>query len=155
IDVFLPIFTTNTFQLSPVYYDYQAKLHWHASPRDEVDTFIFGSDDAVHVLAKGSSDPALQPEFHSHTFYHPLLARWLHRFANRATLTVTPSIGYDVPFQFKAQVGNTQLSGDLATFEYNLRSALRMPLGSHLRFDAGLDLEGNRWSLSVDGPQRA
>ena len=155
IDVFLPIFTTNDFQLSPVYYDYQAKLHWRASPRDEVDTFIFGSDDAVRVVAKGASDPTLDAAFGSHTYYHRILSRWLHRFASRATLTVTPSIGYDVPFEFNAQLGNTLLSADAETFEYNLRAAYRLPLGSHVRFDAGLDLEGNRWKLSINGPQRA
>ena len=154
IDAFLPIFTTNEFQLSPIYYDYQAKLHWKASPRDEVDTFIFGSDDAIKVIAKGSSDPTLQAAFDSHTYYHRILARWLHRFASRATLTVTPSIGYDVPFEFKAQFGNTIVAVDAETLEYNLRAAYRVPLGAHLRFDAGLDFEGNRWFLSVNGPQR-
>ncbi len=149
IDVFLPIFTSSDFQLSPIYYDYQAKLHWHASPRDEVDTFIFGSDDAVHVVAKGSSDPMLQAQFNSHTYYHRILARWIHRFASRATLTVTPSIGYDEPFQFNAQFGNTIVAIGEGTLEYNLRAALRMPLGTHFRFDAGLDLEGNRWTLST------
>ena len=79
IDAFLPIFTSNNFQLSPVYYDYQAKLHWRASPRDDVDTFIFGSDDVVKLVAKGSSDPTLQAEFDSHTYFHRILARWLHK----------------------------------------------------------------------------
>ena len=155
IDVFLPIFTTNDFQLSPIYYDYQAKLHWRASPRDELDTFIFGSDDAVRVIAHGSADPTLDATFGSHTYYHRILARWLHRFASRATLTVTPSVGYDVPFEFKAQLGNTLLSADVATVEYSLRAAYRLPISRRLRFDAGIDLEGNRWALSIDGPQRA
>ncbi|HEX9103126.1 MAG TPA: TonB-dependent receptor plug domain-containing protein, partial [Polyangia bacterium] len=154
IDAFLPIFTTNDFQLSPVYYDYQAKLHWKASSRDELDTFIFGSDDVVKLVAKGSADPTLQAEFASHTYYHRILARWLHRFASRATLTVTPSFGYDVPFEFKAQFGNTLVSVDAETLEYNLRAAFRQPLGRHVRLDVGVDLEGNRWFLSANGPQR-
>src|SRR5260370_28985180 len=70
IDVFLPIFTTNDFQLTPVYYDYQAKLHWRASAHDDVDVFAFGSDDQVKVVSKGPADPRLQTEFDSHTFYH-------------------------------------------------------------------------------------
>ncbi|HEY2749400.1 MAG TPA: TonB-dependent receptor plug domain-containing protein, partial [Polyangia bacterium] len=153
IDAFLPIFTTSNFQLSPIYYDYQAKLHWRASPRDDVDTFVFGSDDAIKVIAKGSSDPTLQAEFNSHTYYHRILSRWIHRFASRATLTVTPSIGYDVPFEFNAQFGNTVVSVGTGTLEYNLRAALRMPIYKQLRFDAGVDLEGNRWSLNLDAPQ--
>jgi TonB family protein len=154
IDAFLPIFTTNDFQLSPVYYDYQAKLRWRASPRDDVDVFIFGSDDVIKLVAKGSADPTLQAAFDSHTFYHRILARWAHRFASRATLTVTPSVGYDVPFEFNANIGNTLVSVDAETFEYSLRAALRQPLGAHFRLDVGVDLEGNRWMLSVNGPSR-
>ena len=154
IDVFLPIFTTNDFQLSPVYYDYQAKLRWRASSRDDVDVFIFGSDDVLKLVARGSSDPTLSAQFDSHTYYHRILARWQHRFANRATLMVTPSVGYDVPFAFKATVGNTVVNVDTGTLEYNLRAAFRQPLSRQLRLDVGLDLEGNRWNLNITGPQR-
>ncbi len=153
IDAILPIFTTNNFQLSPVYYDYQAKLRWRASSRDDVDVFIFGSDDVVKLALKGGSDPSLQAAFASHTFYHRILARWQHRFASRGVLTVTPSIGYDVPFEFKANIGNVAVSVDAATFEYNLRSTFRQPLTRSLRLDVGLDFEGNRYYLSADAPQ--
>ena len=58
IDVFLPSSSTDDVPaLAAVYYDYQAKLHWRASPRDEVDVFFFGSDDDAQGRAKGSSDP--------------------------------------------------------------------------------------------------
>jgi hypothetical protein len=155
IDVFLPIFTPNQFQLSPVYYDYQAKLRWRASRHDDVDVFIFGSDDQLKVVARGAADPTQTGQFDSHTYYHRILARWQHRFAStRGTLHVTPSFGYDVPFQFKATFGNTQVSVDAGTFEYNLRSAYRQPLGAHVRLDIGVDLEGNRWSLSANAPMR-
>jgi hypothetical protein len=154
IDVFLPIFTTNNFQLSPVYYDYQAKLHWRASSRDDLDVFIFGSDDVLHLATKGQSDPTLSASVDAHTYYHRALARWQHRFKSRATLTVTPSIGFDVPFQFKAEFGNTEISVDAQTLEYNLRATLRQPLFRWLRFDAGVDFEGNRWYLSANGPAR-
>lgn len=152
IDAFLPIFTTNDFQLSPVYYDYQAKLHWRASPQDDVDLFIFGSDDVIKLVAKGDSDPTLAATFNSHTYYHRLLARWLHRFAGRGTLTVTPSVGYDVPFAFSGAFGNTRVEVSAGTLEYSLRSVFRQPLGRRLRLDLGLDFEGNRWYLSVNGP---
>ena len=153
IDAILPIFTSNNFQLAPVYYDYQAKLHWRASPRDDVDVFIFGSDDVLKLELKGGSDPSLQAAFASHTFYHRILARWLHRFAGRGTLTVTPSIGYDVPFEFKAAIANAIVSVDVATFEYNLRTTFRQPLTRWLRLDLGLDAEANRYYMSANAPQ--
>jgi TonB family protein len=152
IDAFLPLFTTSNFQLSPVYYDYQAKVFWRASPRDDVDLFIFGSDDAVKVIAK-QPDPSVSAEFNSHTYYHRILARWQHRWGKLATFTLTPSIGYDVPFQFKATFGNTNLSVDEETLEYNLRAVARVNAASWLRVDAGLDFEGNRWTLGALAPQ--
>jgi TonB family protein len=153
IDAILPIFTSNNFQLAPVYYDYQAKLRWRASSRDDVDVFIFGSDDVLKLELKGGSDPSLQAALATHTFYHRILARWQHRFAGRGTLTVTPSIGYDVPFEFKAAIANAVVSVDVATFEYNLRTTFRQPLTRWLRLDLGLDAEGNRYYLSANAPQ--
>ncbi|MBI5478163.1 MAG: TonB family protein, partial [Deltaproteobacteria bacterium] len=52
IDVFLPLFTTSDFQLSPKYYDYQARLRWQASPRDIIDATVFGSDDSMTLKLK-------------------------------------------------------------------------------------------------------
>jgi TonB family protein len=155
IDVFLPIFTTNDFQLSPIYYDYQAKLRWKVTPRDELEVFIFGSDDSIKLVSKGAADPMLAAEFASHTYYHRAFVRWFHRFANRATLTVTPSVGYDVPFQFAATIGNTSFSVDAETLEYSLRAAFRQPIWRWLRFDAGIDFEGNRWSVDLTAPVAA
>jgi TonB family protein len=151
IDRILPLFTSNDFQLSPVYYDYQAKLYWRASPRDDVDLFIFGSDDQLSVLAK-TPDPTVSAAFDSHTYYHRGLVRWQHRFGRLATLTVTPSVGYDQPFQFKAQIGNVGLSVDVATLEYSLRSAARINVFPWMRLDVGVDYEGNRWTLGALAP---
>jgi TonB family protein len=151
IDALLPIFTTSDFQLSPVYYDYQARLHWRASSHDDVDLFAFGSDDAISVIAK-RPDPRTSAAFDSHIYYHRVLASWLHRFGNKATFSLTPSIGYDVPFQANATIGNSQIAIDVETLEYNLRAVARVPLASFLRLDAGLDFEGNRFTISGTTP---
>ena len=117
--------------------------------------FIFGSDDAVKLVSKGSSDPALQAAFDSHTYYHRILARWLHRFASRATLTVTPSVGYDVPFQFNAQIGNTLVSVDAETLRVQPARRLRAS-----RSAAGCastpasTSKATAGTSSVNGPQR-
>src|SRR5574341_651222 len=49
-------------------WDYQTKLHWKISPRDELDLFVFGSDDLVHV-ASNSPDPNVTFSFDSHIYY--------------------------------------------------------------------------------------
>ena len=151
IDVFLPLLTTNAVQISPRYYDYQAALHWRPTPRDDVDLFIFGSDDTIS-LDIVRPDPSLSAAFDTHTYYHRLITSWRHRFWKRSVLNVAASIGYDTPFQFKATFGQTTLDVGASTFEYTLRASARMPLSNWLRVDAGIDFEGNAWSLSADVP---
>ena len=151
IDAFVPLFTTSDFQLSPIYYDYQGRLSWRASPRDDVDVLLFGSDDVLKLGLK-QADPALSAAFDSHTFYHRALVRWTHRFADRATLTITPSAGYDVPFRVDATIGNTPFQVDARLATYNLRAVARIPVTSWLRLDAGLDFEGERWDIRALAP---
>ncbi|HWE30025.1 MAG TPA: TonB family protein, partial [Polyangia bacterium] len=42
IDAWLPYVTPNSFQLTPTYWDYQVKLRWHPTPRDDLEVFVFG-----------------------------------------------------------------------------------------------------------------
>jgi TonB family protein len=150
MDAWLPFITPNDFQLTPTYYDYQAKLHWKATPKDDLELFFFGSDDVIKLVAR-RPDPALSGAFDSHIFYHRVLAKYTHRFG-RATLTITPSIGYDVPFQLSGAFGNTAISVDAKTFEYSVRAVARIPIGTQLRLDAGIDFEGNKYDISATAP---
>ncbi len=151
IDVFLPLFTTADFQLSPTYSDYQADLHWKASPRDDVDFLLFGADDSVHLAVK-KPDPTESPTVDSHTYFHRGLVRWQHRFGEGATLETTASVGYDVPFQFTFVQGNSPLLVDQQNLAYGLRSVARVPLASWLRLDAGIDYEGTRSPVQATAP---
>jgi hypothetical protein len=151
IDVFLPLFTTSDFTASPRYWDYQARLHYTPTKSDDLDLFIFGSDDVLTLVSK-SPNPNLDASVDSHTYYHRLLLKYVHRFKRRVTLTVTPSIGYDVPFQVNATLGNTPFHIDAETFAYGLRTVVRAPITSWLRLDGGIDFEGNRVTLSASAP---
>ncbi len=123
IDATLPLFTTSTFQLSPVYYDYQARLSWRpTSGRDVVDLFLFGSDDQLSLLARVKND-ALDATVDSHTFFHRAVLSWAHRLRSRGgTLTVTSSVGYDAPFGLGVAFGQTPTSLDERTFAYATRA---------------------------------
>lgn len=151
IDVFLPLFTTSEFQLAPVYLDYQARLYWKASPRDDVDVFFFGTDDVLK-LQLTRSDPARSAQFDAHTFYHRGLVSWQHRFAGGASLAVTPAIGYDVPFQASGIFGNTNLAIAQESLAYTLRATLKVQLDRYFRLEAGVDFEGNRNHISATAP---
>jgi TonB family protein len=150
LDTWLPALTPAQFQLTPTYYDYQARLHWRASSKDEVDLFFFDSDDQVRLDAKRQPDPAAATAFDSHIFFHRGLLRYT-RHIGRATLTITPSIGYDVPFDLQGQFGKIPVVIDVPTVAYSVRAALHLPVNHWLRFDGGIDFEGNRWDYSLVG----
>ena len=156
IDATLPLFTSSTFQLSPVYYDYQARLSWRPSTsgRDVVDLFLFGSDDQLSLLARVKND-ALDATVDSHTFFHRALLSWAHRFDRGRTLTVTSSVGYDAPFGLGVAFGQTPTSLDERAFAYATRAIARWPITSTLRLDGGVDFEGNRWQVNRAGSPAA
>lgn len=153
LDLFLPLLTRDrNFQISPVYYDYQARLSYKPTSSDDLSLFFFGSDDTINIGAGGGGDAAVNRQFGSHTYYHRGLFNWLHRFQGGATFSTVVSLGYDVPFQVQTVSSSGVTSADDAhVLAYTLRSIARIPIASFLRLDMGLDFEGN--SFSVD--QRA
>ncbi len=154
IDATLPLFTTSTFQLSPVYYDYQGRLTWRPSRRDVLDVFLFGSDDRLSLLAR-IKDNALDAAVGSHVYFHRAVADWSHRFDGGRSLTVIASAGADAPFGLGVTYGQVPTSLDEHAFTYALRAFGRLPVAATLRFDGGIDFEGNRWSLTRSGSPAA
>jgi TonB family protein len=150
LDAWLPILTPNTFQLTPSYWDYHAKLHFAPNPRHELTLFVFGSDDQIRLVAR-NPDPTLQGQFDSHIFYHRVLLRYLHRFGKN-TFTVTAAAGCNQPFQFGGQFGNFNLRVDAFSTLWAVRAVVRAPLTPWLRLDAGVDYEGNEWRAGGNLP---
>jgi TonB family protein len=152
IDATLPLFTTSSFQLSPVYYDYQARLSWRPSTsgRDVVDLFLFGSDDQLSLLARVKDD-AINAAVDSHTYFHRAVLSWSHRFDRGRTLSVTSSVGYDAPFGLGVAFGQTPTSLDEHAFAYAIRALGRLPITGALRLNGGVDFEGDRWQVNRAG----
>jgi hypothetical protein len=150
LDATLPYFTSNQFQLSPVYYDYQARLSWRPTSRDDVDVYFLGSDDKLNVVASSSGNHRSTTAA-SHIYFHRGIVSWLRRLGNGGTFSTTASVGYDVPFQLGIQFGDIPTSIDARTLEYSLRSAVRLPVSDWLRLDAGIDYEGNRFVQNRSG----
>ncbi|MDB4970273.1 MAG: TonB family protein / TonB-dependent receptor, partial [Myxococcales bacterium] len=149
LSLFLPAFVHSDARVSPNYWDYQLKLRWRASKRDSVDLFFFGSDDTLDVDAQDPNS-ILFHHFVQHTYYHRGLLRWLHRFDGGASLSVTPSVGYDVPYNLTTTYGNNNSYGnDNHQLGYSLRALYRTPLGRRLKLDAGVDYEGTRFTLDA------
>jgi TonB family protein len=151
VDAWLGAVTPNNFQLVPTYYDYQAKLTWRPNVRNQLDIFLFGSDDALNLHAT-TPDPAASAAINSHIFYHRLIARFIHRFDRGASLTLTAAVGYDVPFNVQAQFGTVPFNVDVELVPYTLRAVARVPIIKQLRLDAGIDFEGTSYFGSAKGP---
>jgi hypothetical protein len=153
LKLFLPAFVTSAVQASPQYFDYQAELAWRPTRRDDLTIFFFGSDDQLNLILK-DPNPAYTLGFDNHTYYHRGMVRWRHRFANGATFTLTPSIGYDVPYSLTTSVGTAPFNNRNGQLEYNLRAIYRAQLFPSLRMDAGVDYEGTRYTLdATQNPQ--
>jgi TonB family protein len=150
IDATLPHLTSNSLQLTPIYYDYQARVVWRPSPRDDLDVMLFGSDDRLKLLAAVKND-ALSAAVGSHTYFHRGLVDWTHRFARGGTLSWVTFVGYDVPFGLGVQFGAVPSSLDQHAFAYGSRAVARLPLGDHLHLDGGLDFEGQRFTMDRVG----
>jgi TonB family protein len=150
LDATLPLFTSSNLQLTPIYYDYQARLTWRPTPRDDVDVMFFGSDDKLKVVAKVKHD-ALAANVDSHTFFHRGMIAWTHRLARGGTFTSTSSVGYDGPFGLGASFGDVPSALNQHAFAYATRNVVRLPFGEALRLDGGIDFEGQRFVLDRVG----
>ena len=148
LEFFLPFFLDSRTRFEPKYWDYQLKLHFRVSARDNLDLFFFGSDDALEVGLVDTAGGSFH-QFSQHTFFHRGLVRWTHRFAGGATLSVTPSVGYDVPYGLDVTVGNGSYSHTDGQLSYSLRALYHLPISRQLRLDAGLDYEGTRYTLDA------
>lgn len=151
LDLILPHVTGDDFQLTPVYYDYQAKLHYRPTPRDSLELFVFGSDDVLALVGK-NADPALAATARTHTYFHRVVGSWHRRFADGATLSMIGSAGYEQPFQGKNDFGKAITEFKVANVPWSLRVTWRQPVAKWLRLDLGLDYEGTRTEFNARVP---
>jgi TonB family protein len=154
IDATLPHFTPNALQLTPIYYDYQARLTWRPTARDDFDLLFFGSDDRLQLVAN-VKNAALAAAVDSHTYFHRGVLAWSHRFARGGTFTSTTSVGYDVPFGVGLAFGTVPSKLDQHAFSYAERAVARVPVGAALRLDGGVDFEGQRFAMDRVGAPTA
>jgi hypothetical protein len=152
LDKTLPLFTSNNLQLTPVYWDYQARLTWRASRRDDVEVFMLGSDDQLNLVVTRDGNRSASAA--SHIYFHRGIVRWVRRLEGGGTWSLVSSVGYDVPFQVGVQFGNVPTAIDARTFGYSLRALLDTPVRKWLRVYGGVDYEGNRFAQDRAGVAR-
>jgi hypothetical protein len=144
VDKTLPYFTSSSLQLSPAYWDYQARLSYRATTRDTVDLLLLGSDDRLNVIAQssGMSDTTAA----SHVYFHRAILGWTRRLQGGGAFTWTSSVGYDVPLDLGIRFGGTATSIDARTLSLTTRAVVDIPVRPWLRLFGGVDYEGSRFT---------
>jgi hypothetical protein len=98
IDFFLPFFLPNDPKtgitvVTPVYYDYQARLDHRLSNGDDLSLLVFGSDDKLAVTQKGgklNTDLSID----THVGFHRVQLSWKRQVSPELTLTAAPVLGF-------------------------------------------------------------
>jgi TonB family protein len=158
IDLFLPLFLPNdpkngVTSITPVYWDYQARLDHKLLNGDELTLFAFGTDDSLALIQKGGSRN--QPlQVNSHTAAHQLRFGWRHAVSDAVTLRVAPLLGLTVQ-SFDATGAGTgsfglNQSGRIFDWTFALRADARWQVRPWLSLRAGLDLAWDRYVVNAD-----
>src|SRR5262249_932851 len=84
-----------------------------------------------------------------HTYFHRGVLTYQHRFDGGATLTLTPSVGYDVPYNLDTTYGNGIYGNDNHQLGYSVRALYRQSLSRALKLAVGVDYEGTRYTLDA------
>jgi TonB family protein len=149
LELVIPAFAGNSdpSRLDPKYWDYQLKLHFRASSRDTVDLFFFGSDDTLTFWVRPTE--GLAHQYIQHTYFHRGVLHWRHRFAGGSSLSIVPSVAYDLPYGLDVAFGNATYNWTTGRAGWSVRAQYRVPLSQRLRLDAGIDYEGARYTLDA------
>ena len=163
IDVILPLFLPNDPKtgvtvVTPIYYDYQARIDHRFGNGDDLSLLIFGSDDKLTITQKGgkvNSDLSLD----THVGFHRIQASYKHAVNADLNVTVSPSFGYSQQSFSTAGGGAGTFAlpqtGRLIDWSGGLRfeSRYRPKLGQGapaVEFRAGLDVLFDRYKYEAD-----
>src|SRR2546429_3727413 len=158
IDLFLPLFLPNdpkngVTSITPVYWDYQARLDHRLLNGDELTLFAFGTDDSLALIQKGGSRN--QPlEVNSHTGAHQLRFGWRHPVSDTVTVRVAPLLGltvqsFDATGAGRGSFGLNQ-AGRIFDWTLALRTDARWQARAWLSLRAGVDLAWDRYVVNAD-----
>jgi len=158
IDFFLPLFLPNDpkngiTSITPIFWDYQARLDHKLLNGDELTLFAFGTDDSLVLIQKGGSRN--QPlDVDSHTGAHQLRFTWRHAISDSVTLRVAPLFGlmvqsFDATGAGSGTFGLNQ-SGRIFDWTLALRTDARWEARPWLALRAGLDVSWDRYVVDAD-----
>jgi hypothetical protein len=140
----------------PRYDDYQAILSLKPQKDEDIDIIFLASDDHLRRTIP-SSDPAeVRSENDDSSFYRGFI-RYTRLMPDGASLTITPSVGYDTSHSV-TRFGATPTDNESYAWKYGLRSSYRKRPRKWVTLSLGLDMQGtvthSKRSGSLDIPPR-
>jgi hypothetical protein len=158
IDFFLPLFLPNDpkngiTSITPIYWDYQARLDHKLANGDQLTVFAFGTDDSLALIQKGGSRN--QPlDVSSHIAAHQLRFAFRHAISDTLTLHVAPLVGVSVQSFDATGAGpgtfGANQSGRVFDWSGALRIDTRWQARPWVSLRLGVDLEWDRYVVNAD-----
>jgi TonB family protein len=127
--------------VTPVYYDYQARVDYNLHSEGRVSAMVIGSSDALHVLNK-DPNAATSQDLNSAVRFLRVIAAYERPLAGDLKLTMTPAWGRDTISFTGAQAEAAGPFTSLAVVNTNLTYRMRVhgKVGSRFHLDTGLDV---------------
>ena len=127
--------------VTPVYYDYQARVDYNLHENGKLSLFLFGSSDGLHVL---DSDPetATSEDLNSSTKFFRILGTYERPLGGDLKLTISPAWGRDTIGLSGAEAMADGPFSSLAVVTDNLSYRMRISgqIEPHIHLDTGIDM---------------
>ncbi len=158
IDVFLPLFLPNDPKngitlITPIYYDYQARLDHKLSNGDDLTVFAFGSDDKLSLVQKGGTRNN-NISVDTHTGFHRFQVSWKRQVSPSLSLSIQPVLGFTSQDFSASGAGPGTFAlpqtGTLFDLSAGLRADARLRSGPGLELRTGLDVLWDRYKYQAD-----
>ncbi|MFL5359966.1 MAG: TonB-dependent receptor domain-containing protein [Myxococcales bacterium] len=157
IDLFLPLFLPNdrngSTAVTPVYWDYQARIDHRLLNGDELSFFAIGTDDSLALVQKGRK-LAVPIVLDTHTSAHQLRLGWKRTLSSDFSLSVSPLAGIITTSVDSTGLGQgtfrNQQSGKLLDYQLALRAEGRYRASSTVSVRGGMDGAWDRYRVGAD-----
>ncbi|HEX4422384.1 MAG TPA: TonB-dependent receptor [Kofleriaceae bacterium] len=146
IDLFLGLFVPQPAMggqriVTPVYYDYSARLDYNLHDNGRLSVFAIGSSDELRVLDK-DPDAAMSTDLNSAVKFFRVIGTYERPIGGDLKLTLSPAWGRDTISLTGAQADAAGPFTSIGVVNDNLSYRMRIHgrVNSHLTIDTGLDM---------------
>lgn len=146
IDVLLPLVLPKPSPgsqrvVTPVYYDYQARLDYNLHSQGRLSLFVIGSSDALHVLQKDAGSTMSEDLNSSVTFFR-IIGSYSRPLGGDLTLTLSPAWGRDTvgASGAQAEAAGPFTNVQLVNNDLSYRMRVNGRIDKRFILDTGLDL---------------